>query len=98
MLEEGLAVLFVAALFALDAFLLEAQAKKIAVVLVFEGATRGLERLGRDEFFIREVGKVGSDTVAVLQGKKREKETLKIIAAGNFSDKKGICVQSDLRF
>lgn len=76
---KALAILFIAALFALDTFLLEAQAEEIAVVLVFEGARRGLQGLGRDEFIIWEVGKVRSDRKGVLFGKKKKKAKRKLV-------------------
>lgn len=66
--------MFVAAVFALDAFLLEAQAEKVAVVLVLEGEHGGLRGLGRDELVFREVGKVRPGTEGVLREKKGEKK------------------------
>lgn len=66
MLQEGLAILFITALFALDAFVLEAQAEKVAVVLVFEGAQGGLRRLGGEQFVVREVGNIRLDSKGFL--------------------------------
>lgn len=76
--EEGLAILFITAFFALDAFLIEAETEKVAGVLVFEGAPGGLERLGGDDFVVREVREVRPGAEGVLRERKVEKLIIRI--------------------